>query len=87
MMFSVMLDSYADYKPSVIKCDTEGAEMNVLLGASEILKQPQLRAVILEKNEFGLKQMGHTPAEVEAVMLAAGFENITDNPINWHWKR
>lgn len=87
MMFAVTLDSYADYKPTVIKCDTEGAEMNVLLGATKLLIQPTLRVVILEKNEYGLQQMGHTPEEVETIMLAAGFENVTDNRINWHFTR
>lgn len=71
---SVALDMFQDFRPQAIKIDTEGAEVLVLRGASEVLKQPQLKLVICEINEFGLAQLGHKPEEIFNLMRDSGFQ-------------
>lgn len=87
---SVRLDDYADYKPAVIKIDTEGAECNVLRGAEKVLSQPTLRMVVCERNRTGLAYLQHSPEEVEEIMRGHGFTwaepdgSIVDN---WIFRR
>ncbi len=70
---TMKLDQFARHKPNVIKIDTEGAEMRILKGATEILQQPQLRLVIAEANEFGLEQLGSNVDEMISFMARYGF--------------
>lgn len=83
------LDHWENSCPTAIKIDTEGAELRVLRGATQMLKQPQLKLVICERNDFGLAQMGDTPEEVISLMESNGF---TAPPTaagisNWIFKR
>jgi FkbM family methyltransferase len=58
--------------PSLIKVDVEGYEMEVINGASEILSNQHLKAVILELNNAGEKY-GFSVNEVHEKMLKYGF--------------
>ena len=76
----VRLDAFAHLHPTVIKIDTEGAEVEVLKGATETLRGPKLKLVIAELNAFGLLQMGSSEAELRAIMAAAGFTADASKP-------
>ncbi len=87
---AVTLDDFLPLAPSVIKCDTEGAEWHVITGASQILANPSLRMVILEKHDLGLDLLGHNAGEVEAIMRGHGFtaRELGDAGIqNWIFER
>lgn len=75
----VRLDDFAIYRPTVIKIDTEGAEVEVLTGASTILAQPQLRLVVAELNHHGLAQMGANGQAILDIMERHGFVCETEN--------
>lgn len=62
--------------PSVLKIDTEGYELNVLKGCSQIIADPRLRVVFLEVHFGLLSQMGSRdgPAEIETLLYSSGFE-------------
>ncbi len=68
------LDQFAPSMPTVIKIDTEGAELRVLRGAANVLNQPQLRTVICELNHFGLDQMGDDEESLRRFMATFGFK-------------
>jgi len=59
---------------SVLKIDTEGAEVRVARGAKSCLAKPSLRLVICEHNRFGLTALGATTAELMREFYAAGFK-------------
>ena len=42
----------------LIKIDTEGAEVKVLIGAGQLLRSQKVKHIIAEVNQFGLVQMG-----------------------------
>lgn len=87
---SVRMDDYAEYAPSVLKIDTEGAECNVLLGAEKVLSNRALRLVVCECHPMGLEQMGHKPEEIEEIMRRHGFtwEQPDGSKIdNWIFRR
>jgi FkbM family methyltransferase len=66
------LDSViADVCPALMKVDVEGSEDAVLEGASEALRWPTLRAVLIE---------GHSAA-IAALMSRAGFSRAIYSPI------
>ncbi|MBC6112151.1 FkbM family methyltransferase [Pedobacter fastidiosus] len=44
---------YEDYKPNLIKIDVEGFETEVINGASQLLNDNQLKAIIIELNGSG----------------------------------
>jgi FkbM family methyltransferase len=61
--------------PNVIKIDTEGFELEVLLGLGELLREPTLRALCIEVH-FGLlaeRGLSHAPAQIEEALGASGF--------------
>jgi len=69
------LDTFLPMYPAIIKIDTEGNEYNVLRGAKQLLQTPTLRAVICERNVFGLKNTGYAPEDVLRLMSEAGFNS------------
>jgi hypothetical protein len=88
----VVLDDYAPTFPTVIKCDTEGAEWRVMSGAKKILSNDALRLVILENNGLGLHELGSSPEDVCNLMEFYGFRNTARNGDpklvgNWVFKR
>lgn len=61
--------------PTVVKIDTEGFELDVLLGMNYLLGKPELRAVFVEVH-FGLlteRGQSRAPAEIERLLKIAGF--------------
>ena len=72
-MNQVCLNCFSTARPNVIKIDTEGAESEVIAGATEVLKQPQLRTVICELNHFGLSQMHSSEGYLRDQLKLFGF--------------
>ncbi len=62
--------------PDVMKIDTEGFELDVLLGMPRLLATPKLRALFVEVHFQLLKQrnMGGAPAQIVQLLKTAGFE-------------
>jgi FkbM family methyltransferase len=61
--------------PNVIKIDTEGAELDVLIGLSGVLSAPELRCLCIEVHFGILTERGfvNAPKQIEALLVAAGF--------------
>lgn len=61
--------------PNIIKIDTEGFELDVLMGMSALLEELALRAVFIEVH-FGIlsdRGMRDAPGEIENLLKAKGF--------------
>lgn len=58
-------------KPDLVKIDVEGAEVEVLSGMGEVL--PHVKRLYVEVHPNLLRNAGHTPSEVLAVLADAGF--------------
>lgn len=61
--------------PNVIKIDTEGFELDVLLGLRQTLLEKRLRALCIEMH-FGLLQergLSNAPADIEKLLVSSGF--------------
>lgn len=64
--------------PMIVKIDTEGFELDVLLGMKDLLKHQELRGVFVEVH-FGLlsdRGLFRAPQEIESLLLNCGF-NVT----------
>lgn len=61
--------------PTVVKIDTEGFELDVLRGMTDLLGRPEVRAVFVEVHFGLLSQRGQpkAPAEIERILRLAGF--------------
>lgn len=75
------IDSYR-LRPSIIKIDVEGYESEVLAGASETARCPELVAIITEMNEESVKY-GEGIESVSSFMSQHGFTAVTYDP----WQR
>ena len=76
----VTLDNtLSDTSPSIIKIDTEGFELPVLKGASNILQNDALHTVIMELNGSG-EVYGYAEDEIIAIMKEAGFSAYDYDP-------
>lgn len=67
------LDEWAVETVDLIKVDVEGHEPFVFAGASEVLATGRIRAVLVEFNDFWLRQQGGTPEALYRTLLDAGF--------------
>lgn len=82
---SIVVDSlpldkfYPEYKPSLIKIDVEGFETEVISGATKILSDPTLKAIIIELNGSG-ERYGYDDKNIHNTLIAADFEPYTYNP-------
>lgn len=68
----IRLDDYftGEHRPTVMKIDTEGYELQVLMGAREILKsKPRL---LIEVHDT-MTEFGHTPAELHQFLSSFGY--------------
>ena len=60
----------------LLKIDTEGAEHNVLRGATRLLRHGGVPFVVCELHEFGLERMGSSQAALRAEMAAFGYDTF-----------
>jgi len=67
------IETHAISVPSVIKIDVEGAELSVLQGMEQALRN-HCRLVYVEIHPNKLEEHGGTPAEVHSLLEEMGFE-------------
>ncbi len=60
---------------SLIKCDSQGMDMDIILGASEFLKQAKDIYIIAEYEEHLLK-MGHSYQDLDNLFLSLDFKQV-----------
>lgn len=71
-LFAISLDEFIDKTkeiPRYIKIDVDGAEVNVLHGMEKILKNPQLKSILIEVSS-------ETEADVTSILTNAKFKQI-----------
>jgi len=57
----------------LLKIDVEGYEMHVFAGAKRLLRERRIKAVLCEFNESWLEKAGASGAQLEELLIAAGF--------------
>lgn len=64
----------------ILKMDVEGAEVDALTGAKELLGSERKPICLLEFNDPALKNLGHSSAELAHLLEAYGYElfRVTD---------
>lgn len=77
----VALDELSINPPTCIKIDVEGFEWNVLQGATSLLKQSGLNAIIIELNGSGIRY-GVDDYKIDTFLRGHGFEPYTYNPFS-----
>ena len=65
-----------NYKNIFIKIDTEGYEMSVLEGLSELLRENFIRKLVIEIDEINLNKYGSNSAEIYKYLNKYGFKPI-----------
>lgn len=73
----------AGWAPTMLKIDVEGFEANVIAGASGLLAQQSLQAVLIELNGLGARY-GFADADIHARLLEAGFRPTSYEPFARH---
>jgi FkbM family methyltransferase len=68
--------------PKIVKIDVEGFESQVLAGASDLLKNKNLKAVIIELNGSG-RNYGFLDSMIANTLVKSGFKAVTYEP----WSR
>lgn len=66
-------------KPALIKIDVEGFETEVLKGMNDTLKQPTLKAIIIELNGSGLRY-GFNEGDIHQTLLSNSFRPYQYDP-------
>lgn len=69
-----LITSYNECESIVLKIDTEGAEYEVLQGASELLKKHDNLWIVCELHTYGLRKMGHNVEELRQFMNGLGYD-------------
>jgi FkbM family methyltransferase len=69
----------AGMNPTMIKIDVEGFEAEVIRGATHLLSQPSLQAVLIELNGLGARY-GFRDADIHTRLLAFGFSPARYSP-------
>jgi hypothetical protein len=57
----------------MIKTDTEGSELSVLLGLRDLIDGAEVTTIIVEINPVHLGRFGATPADIFSFLGARGF--------------
>jgi len=60
----------------LVKIDTEGSEGEILKGASDLLSNKRIRHIVMEINDFGLRQMKTNNDEIIAFMDGYGYDYV-----------
>lgn len=66
--------------PAAIKMDVEGYEMNALIGASNLLGNPNLKVLVIELQDWTLQRFGTSKAEVVSLLQSHGFHQSAYDP-------
>jgi hypothetical protein len=75
------LDSaLAERTPFALKIDVEGYELRVLNGGKRILRDPSLKIVFIEVQNWTLHKFGTSEREVLSVLKSFGFEPYAYDP-------
>jgi FkbM family methyltransferase len=86
---TIDLESIQNGSPTVIKIDVEGFETNVIKGAKETLKDPNLNVVLIELRNHGVRY-NFDENLIHQAMLKSGFSAHIYNPFSRQiltWKR
>jgi len=75
-------DAFAQEAPALLKIDVEGFEYSVLQGATSILQNPSLKAIIIELNGSGAR-FGIPDLEVAEILKSQLFAPVKYDP----WSR
>ena len=70
------LDEWGVDRVDLIKIDVEGHELRVVDGAANALSSGRIRAVLIEFNDYWLRQQGTSPRELYDRLAAAGFVDV-----------
>jgi FkbM family methyltransferase len=79
---STLDEIFAERTPTLLKVDVEGFEAAVLRGATDVLADPKLEAIIIELNGLGARY-GYDDRKTDAAIRDCGFQSFTYDP----WKR
>lgn len=66
--------------PVAMKVDVEGFEMQALRGATGLLQNPSLKAIVIELQDWMLRRCGTSETEVRAFLGSYGFRPHVYNP-------
>lgn len=69
----------ASWAPVMMKIDVEGFEANVIAGATHMLNEPSLQAVLIELNGLGARY-GFNDDDIHKALMAAGFSPASYEP-------
>ena len=69
----------ADWAPVMMKIDVEGFEANVIAGATHVLNESSLQAVLIELNSLGTRY-GFNDDDIHKALVAAGFSPASYEP-------
>lgn len=68
-----LVDELGLHRVDLVKIDVEGSELDVLQGMTQTLKLLCPRAVVVEINEFRLRQAGTTREAIDSLLEEAGY--------------
>ena len=68
----------------LLKIDAEGAEVDVLAGARELLRSCAIDAILVEANPVTLRSAGKSCAELRAVLQSFGYSCHTIDTFSYH---
>lgn len=74
-------DELADDQPTLIKVDVEGFETAVFGGATKMLRNESLAAMIIERSGLG-ERYGHNEGELHTTIRQHGFEPCAYSPLD-----
>src|SRR5260221_1686639 len=82
------LDSAAEQmgieRIDLMKIDVEGYETRVLAGATRLLKEGRVRAILCEFNDHWLRQAGSSPEKLTSIISSAGLIEASATAQNPH---
>lgn len=74
-------------QPNFLKIDTEGADLDILRGGYNVLRNPALKAVVTERDQSLLGMFGHSVEELDNLMSSLGFSRAESEDNNGYYLR